>query len=319
MKEIGVKVSEARIGIRTNTPQLVDKDKFFWLDTNFYSIEKISFKKAKDSLVEIVDVTGNPTMEVEGDLLRLTGPFSQLEEETQDKRFSLFGNLGIFSSWVLKTLEEKHKIVTFHACALVKGDVFLVILGGAGAGKTVFILSGLQKGWQLFSTEFVHFRVKGDVKFYKGPVKDPVRVDTLTDHFPDIIERLGVNIADKVGGKTIVDLSSFQSGEYLCTNPKVVLVIPHVEEKRERVIQKDVDDRDAFLRILFHNASDKVSKSTLLYREFAIPGVDTESLVQKRTENIRNLLRSGVIKQSMKWISGVHDVLGFFDQFNPEL
>ena len=98
----------------------------------------------------------------------------------------------------------------------------------------------------------------------------------------------------------------------------MVLVIPHVEEKRQRIIQEDVEDRDAFLRILFHNASDKIGKSTLLYREFAIPGVDSVSLVQKRKDNIRNLLRSGIMKKSVIWVSGVNDVQGFFDQFYAE-
>jgi hypothetical protein len=92
-----------------------------------------------------------------------------------------------------------------------------------------------------------------------------------------------------------------------------------VEEKRQRVIKEDVEDRDTFLRILFHNASDKISKSTLLYREFAIPGVDSVSLVQRRKENIRNLLRSGIIKKSLIWVPGVDDVQGFFDQFNKNI
>jgi len=315
---MGVKVSEARIGISTNTPQLVDKEKFFWLDTNFFSVDEIPFKKARDSFVEIVDVGGIPTMEAEGDLLRLTGPFSQLEEESLDKRFSLFGNLGVFSSWVLKTLEEKHGIFTFHACALVREDKFLVILGGAGAGKTVFILSSLKKGWRLFSTEFVHFRVKGGVTFFKGSVKDPVRVDTLINHFLWAKEEFRVNTADSVGGKSLVDLSSYQTQEYQYTNPDVILVVPHIEEKRRDVVHKDVDDRGAFLRTLFHNISDKISKSTLLYREFAIPGLDSANLVQKRTENIRNLLRSGVIKKSIIWVSGIDEVKGFFDRLDPE-
>lgn len=319
MSQIGVKICEARIGINTNSPQLVERNKFFWLDTNFHSVEEIPYDKAKDSRVDIVDRTGSPTIEVEGDLLRLAGPFSQLEEETQDKRFSLFGNLGIFSPWVLKTLEEKHRIFTFHACALVKDGVFVVILGGAGAGKTVFILSSLKKGWRLFSTEFVHFRVEDKVTFFKGPVKDPVRIDTLTDHFPWIIDETEVNLRDGVGGKSVVNLSSYQTDENLYTNPEVVLVIPHVEEKRHRIVQEDVEDRDAFLRTLFHNASDKISKSTLLYREFAIPGVDSVSLVQTRKDNIRNLLRSGIIKRSIVWVSGVEEVPGFFDQFSREL
>jgi hypothetical protein len=167
----------------------------------------------------------------------------------------------------------------------------------------------------LFSTEFVHFRVDERVNFFKGPVKDPVRVDTLTDHFPWVIEELNVNTAERVGEKTLADLSSYQTEEGLFTNPDVVLVIPHVEEKRQKIIQEDVEDRDAFLRTLFHNASDKIGKSTLLYREFAIPGVDSLGLVQERKDNIRNLLRSGVIQRSIFWVSGVSDVRGFFDQF----
>jgi len=316
----GLKVSEARIGVRTNSPHLIEKNRFFWLDTNFFSVDAIPYEQAKDSFVDIRDEKGtlpsvDSNMEIDGDSLRMRGPFSSLEKQARDPRYSLFGNLGIFSSWILRTLEIKHRIYTFHACALEKEDRLLVVLGGAGAGKTVFLLSSLHAGWRLFSTEFVHFRVGDVVEFFKGPVKDPVRVDTLQNFFPWVVDEIGVDLEATVGGKTLVDLSTYQTEVDVLTDPDVLLVIPHVEEVRNCIIEKKTEDQEYLLTTLFLNASDKIGKSTLLYGRFAVPGVDSPHLAQKRTENIKKILAKRVIKKSIIWVSGVADVEGFFDRW----
>jgi hypothetical protein len=315
VKKIGIKVSEARIGIETNNYRLLDKENFFWLDTNFNSSNQVPREEATDSFIVIIDSDMEASIEISGDTLHLTGPFSQWAEQTKDLRYSIFGNLGVFSSWVLSTLERKHRIYTFHACALVKGEKLLVILGGAGAGKTVFVLSSLRLGWRLFSTEFVHFRVNEGIEFFKGPVRDPVRIDTLKSSFPWVIDELDVDIKASVGGKTLVNLSAYQTESDVITNPDVVLVIPHVEEMRKRIIEREREDQEYLLKTLFLNASDKIGKSMLLYGQFAVPGFDSSALAQEREKNIRRLLTRGVINKSIIWVSGVADVEGFFKRW----
>ena len=308
-EKIGVKVSEAKVGVSTNSSHLLEREKFYWLDTNFLSVDFVPFEEAMDSYMEIEDVGGVPCFKIERSRLMVKGDFSKWEKEIKDKRYTLFGNLGIFSSWVLRTLEEEHDISTFHACALVKGERLVIISGGAGAGKTVFILSALKKGWKIFSTEFVHFRVKDKVEFFKGPIRDAVRVDTFRYHFPEMVEDLGINLREETGSKLVVDFSPFQVREYKLIDPEIILIFPHVEEKRERVIRKEIKDREILLRNLFNNASEKMEKSLLLYGKWAIPGLDTFPLAEKRRERLEKFLERGRVKESFLWVSGVKEVM----------
>jgi len=316
VKNIGLKVSEVKIGVITNSPHLLEEDKFFWLDTNFLSVDKVPFKEARDSIVEVWDNIGGTPLEIKGNSLCLRGNFSLLEEEANDPRYSIFGNLGIFSSWVLRVLEETQNIYTLHACGLVKRNKLVIIPGGAGAGKSVFILSALRKGWKIFSTEFVHFRVKGGIEFFKGSLKDAVRVDTLKYYFQDMAEELGINLKAEIGGKMVVDLSLFQVDEYKIQPTEVILIFPHVEERRDRIIYEEIREMETLLRKLFNNASDKIGKSILLYGKLAVPGVDSVRLGQKRKENLEKFLQSGKVKKSVLWISGVKEAKEIFDRIN---
>lgn len=305
MNKIGLKVSEAKIGVVSNSLQLLDPKRFYWLDTNFLSIERMPFSEAQDSFLEILDRNSGPMMTVQGNILRLEGNFSLFEQEAQDLRYSIFGNLGIFSSWALRTLEEMYGIYTLHACGLIKGNRFLIIPGGAGSGKSVFIFSALNQGWKVFSTEFVHFRIHEELEFFKGSLKDAVRVDTLKLYFPEIAKKLGVCIREETGSKQVVNLSSFQYSDYRLINPEIYLVFPHIEEKRDHISCKEVKDTEIILRNLFLSASEKIGKSNLLYGRMPLPGLDTPLLAEKRKENLENFLKSGAIKQCLSWVSGV--------------
>ena len=106
-----------------------------------------------------------------GEKARFKGPFLKLTQEASDLRFSLWGNQGFLYRYALYLLEKKHRIYNFHACALFheKKDQMFVVIGGAGSGKTVYLLSGLIKGLKLFSTETVHFRIeKNAVTWFLG-------------------------------------------------------------------------------------------------------------------------------------------------------
>lgn len=305
MNKVGLKVSETKIGVVCNSQQLLEPKRFYWLDTNFLSIERLPFPEAQDSFLEILDRNSGPMMTVQGNILRLEGNFSRFEQEAQDLRYSIFGNLGIFSSWVLRTLEEKHGIYTLHACGLFKENRLLIIPGGAGSGKSVFIFSALNQGWKVFSTEFVHFRIQEELEFLKGSLKDAVRVNTIKWYFPDIAKKLKVRIKEETGSKQVVDLSSFQYREYRLVNPEIHLVLPHIEEKRDHISCQEVQDYEIILRSLFFSASEKIGKSNLLYGCMPLPGLDTRLLADNRKENLEKFINSGAIKQCLSWVSGV--------------
>jgi len=314
MEKSGLKVNEARIGILTNSPHLLEPDRFYWLDTNFLNVTPIPYECPLDSVFEIRDGEDKRSTEVGDQILRLTGSFSEWEKEAADRRYSLFGNLGIFSSWVLRTLEQTHDILSLHASCLVKDKKLLVIPGGAGAGKTVFIFCALDRGWKLFGTEFAHFRVSENVEFFKGALKDAVRVETLRCHFPEWAEKLGITIEEETGNKLVIDLNSYQEPSERIQNPEIFLVFPHVEEKRENIVVSEIQDRETLIRHLFHAASEKICKSQLLYGRMAVPGLDTDVLAQKRLKHLERFIQSGIIKLSLSWVSGVTGVTEIFNR-----
>jgi len=310
-KNLGIKVSEAYVGISTNNEKLIKEDRFYWFDTNFLNMKFIEINREKDSFFEMLDQTSGKTLEIKGNTLLLRINFSSFENENYDKRFGTFGNLGIFSTWILRTLEDVHSIYTFHACGLIKENKFLIIPGGSGSGKTVFILSAIRNGWKIFSTEFVHFSVKESIKFFKGPIRDGIRIDTLKDHFPDMAEKLGLNIntlKKETASKLVVDFSSFQVENYTIKNPEIILLFPHVEEKRGSIIYEETNNKELLLRNLFNSASEKIGKSVLLYGKIGLPGLDNIFLAEKRVDNIKKFIKKAKITKSALVVLGVKDV-----------
>lgn len=314
MTHQGLKVGEARVRVTTNAPALLEPRRFFWMDTNFLGVERIPADDAEDSFLEIWDGGTGPVMEIEDRTLILRGGFSRLEETARDLRYSIFGNLGIFSAWVLRTMEQEHAVHTFHACGLVKENTLLIIPGGAGAGKSVFLFAALERGWRLFSTEFIHFRSGTGTVFFKGSLKDAVRLDTFREFFPDWPARLGVDLKAEAGGKLVVDLSGYQTEMDDLEDPEVALVFPHVEEFRPRILCGEMSNREDLRRALFTSATEKLDKSLLLYGRLAVPGLDTLDLAEQRVADIDRLLDGGRIRVALTWVSGVRDTHKVFDQ-----
>jgi len=312
VRKTGLKISEAEIGALSNYSPILEKKSFYWFESNFLSVEYIPFRDGMDSYIEIINEEIQPPIEVAENILRLRGNFSRLEKTAKDPRYSIFGNLGIFSSWVLRTLEEAHDIHTLHACGLVKDNQLLIIPGGAGAGKSVFIFTALSRGWKILATEFVHFRVKNSVTFFKGALQDAVRVDTLEYHFPEFAKKMNIHVKEETGGKLLVDLFSFQWDTCRLENPCVFLVFPHVEDKRDRLVCKEVLEKEAVLRRLYHSASEKIEKGLLLYGHMAFPGLDTLKLAEKRKVSLEKFIEKGIIKNSFTCVSGIRDIPKIF-------
>ena len=313
MESICLKVLEARMGVLTNSPALVDPKMFFWLDTNFRAVERIPYEEPLSAAMVIRDGEYGPGFEVKGRTLHLSGNFSRWSAEDVDPRHSLFGSLGIFSSWVLRTLEEVHDIISLHAACLVKGHTLLLVPGGAGSGKTVFILSALHLGWRLFGSEFAHVRVSGGVEFLGGAVRDTLRTETVRLHFPEWDRILKSAAVKETGGKVAVDLSGFSHRDEVIRDPEIVIVFPRIEERGGTIAADDIEEEEVLLRSLFQAASEKIGCSLLMYGRMAVPGLDTAESAHRRLDRLKVLFRSGAVKRCLRWISGAGDVHRFFD------
>jgi len=190
----GIKILEATIGIESNKEELLPrfpmKQEVKSLLTDFRDVVEIPYSNSADGYISIEDLEEKPSYEYRGEKARFRGPFLRLTQEASDLRFSLWGNQGFLYRFTLYLLEKKHNIYNFHACALYheeKSELYVVI-GGAGSGKTVYLLSGLEKGLKLFSTETVHFCIANDeLTWLMGSLFDNVRWGTLIHDFPQFI------------------------------------------------------------------------------------------------------------------------------------
>ncbi len=248
-----VKIVQARIGIISNNEKLITEPRYFEgqvmesLLTNIHSIESIPYNKDLDAyFIAIDDPNIQPQVKVTEKELLATGDFTRYEKECSDNRYSLFGNLGLFFKYLLVTLERYHGIYSFHASSMFSPsrNTLLLVVGGPGAGKTVFLLKGLEDDWQIFSTEMTHFKFtdQGYV-FYMGSLYDNIRLGTLIYDFPEANKRLKVeipNVPDVWGHKIAIDMRHIAAQpQYL--NPLVTIVDAKIESGRDVPIVKIIN------------------------------------------------------------------------------
>ena len=204
MYKRAVKIVDARMGIISNNEKLITEPRYFEgqvmesLLTDIHSIEPIPFSDDLDSYFVVIDDPHvQPQVRVTEKVCTATGDFTRYEKECSDNRYSLFGNLGLFFKYLLATLERYHNIYSFHASSMFSPsrNTLLLVVGGAGAGKTVFLLKGLEDDWAIFSTEMTHFRfTEKGYEFYMGSLYDNIRLGNLIYDFPRANERLKVEI-----------------------------------------------------------------------------------------------------------------------------
>jgi hypothetical protein len=223
------------------------------------------------------------------------GPLLKLERSASDIRFSLWGNQGFLYRLVLYLLEEKHKIFNFHACGLYDEakHVLYVIAGGAGSGKTVYLLSGLARGLKLFSTETVHFRAEGrKIAWFKGSLVDNVRLGALIHDFPRFLPVAisGRAERDVWQKKIALDLSAHQYRPDIIFSPRVILLFPHIEEGRQGFILHKMTDERKAAKTIFDNLAQKIAETVVLYDRCPLTGFDTPALA------------AGRLKASMKFV-----------------
>src|SRR5262249_55027223 len=238
-----IQIVHARLGLVSNNGALIHLPEYFRdrvpqsLLTDYHRVGDVPWDDDHpvDARIDIVDAAGaEPAIPFGPDRVLAVGDWTAAEAGASDRRYSLFGNLGFLFRYAIHALERHHDTWSFHASAMVddKGDLWL-IPGGAGAGKTVFLLEGLTRGWAIFSTEMTHVRVRdGGYELYKGSLFDNIRLGTLRFDFPAVIGRLGLALPDSPdpwGTKIALDLGHVQTPADVLLSPSLRIVSPKVE------------------------------------------------------------------------------------------
>jgi len=310
-----VGVVEANIGLVSNCQELLEwKEGIADINTDFLVTERTKEVKT-DANFYIFNENKSPRINVVENEVFATGDFVALEREAMDSRFSLLGNEGLFFRFTLKILEEIHNIFSFHGCSLFKesSNQLFMICGGANSGKTAFILGGIQEGLKVFATEMAHFGFRNrDLIFYKGSLLDNIRIGSLKYDFPKAREMLDIDlpeVKDEWGIKLVADLSSHQVLSHQLRNPKVTVVIPHIEKERKESVVIPVENKRSLCKLLFERASEKIGETFLLYEKIPVLGLDSFPASEKRLKAVERLVDYNGLNRAVRVISGAKNCI----------
>jgi hypothetical protein len=321
MYKRAVKVAQARIGIVSNDEKLVTEPRYFEgqvlesLLTDIHSIQSIPYSEDLDAYFIAIDDPGvEPQVKVTEKILYATGDFSRYEKECSDNRYSLFGNLGLFFKYLLVTLERCHQVYSFHASSMYSPsrNTLLLVVGGAGAGKTVFLLKGLEDDWQIFSTEMTHFRFTDQgYEFYMGSLFDNIRLGTLIYDFPDANKRLKVEIPkvpDIWGHKIAIDMGHIAARpSYL--NPRVTVIDAKIESGRETPVVKTITRKEKIVKLLFDNATEKFGSPVILYDRIPVESLDTPDLMKRRLRTMTRFVEEVTLNPVKSVLAGAKNCM----------
>lgn len=283
--------------------------------SDFRSVDRIPYSAATDGRVSVMDMPmGKPSYRLRGTGASFRGPWIALAGKASDLRFSLWGNQGFLYRFALFLLEKKHRVFSLHACALcqdLKNKLF-VVAGGPGSGKTVYLLSGLEQGLSLFSTETVHFKLEGGrVRWFMGSLLDNVRLGTLRHHFPRFLPKgLASNFSDEWQEKVALDLSSHKSQQETLLDPEVIILFPRIEEGVDSFVLNPIQDCRKAAKALFDNLSQKLAESVVLYDRIPLLGMDNPGLAAARLQVSENLVRHAKTQLIASSLSGPRSCWG---------
>lgn len=315
----GVRVLEATVALRANResllPALPPPLEVSSLHTDFREVERIPYSSRSDGSIRLEEAPERaPRCRISGTRAFWEGPLCSLVRRASDPRYGFWGNLGFLYRFVLFLLERKHSIFNLHACALYEPTRhrLFVIIGGAGSGKTVYLLSGLERGLALFSTETVHFRHEGrHVRWFMGSLADNVRLGTLRRDFPHFLPaRTGAPREDDWSRKTAIDLSSFRSAQETLIDPGVVLLFPRVEAGLGKFLLRTLHDDRVVRQLLFSNITEKLSQTAILLDRIPVPGFDRADLAEARQRACQDLARHRTRVFSGSVLSGPRECWG---------
>ena len=299
-----IQLSRATMNLLSNTRELIYAPEYFEkqhvqsLLTDFHRVKEVDSPREPDGTVVVCDVAGmRPSVQMSATRVIAVGDFGRLEAEGKDRRYTLFSNMGLFYRYALATMERVHNVYSLHASAMYDPArrELLVILGETGAGKSVFLLQGILRGYRVFATELLQFQRKGDETiFLKGSLLDNLRLGTLVYDFPDAMRELGLDLSateDVWERKVTVDLGQFGTSEDELTNPDLVLLFPHIESGISNAVVQEIADERGLRKMMFDSASAKLGSTILLYESFPVPSFDRPELMANRLQAVEGLLR----------------------------
>jgi hypothetical protein len=324
--ERGLRVVKATVGLLSNDPGLITAPEYFggiphpvvargrgWQiraqEANV-RIEEIPYAPppALDGYFEIVDRPGErPRLDLTPDRVTATGDWTALEEGALDRRYTLLGNQGVFFRYLLTVLERRG-VYNFHACGLLEqatGRVCLV-LGERGSGKSALLLAALASGRFLaFGTEIVHAGFEeGGFVFYRGSLRNNVRLGHLLHDFPALLEPLEVafhEVSTPWSTKVQLDFSAFAVPQDVLVDPELTIVIPRIEERLESPQIEPVPEGE-WVRIkrgLVENLGDKIGSMALAYETLPIGTLDRPELLAARIGFVDRLLSTARIRRTV--------------------
>lgn len=319
MYKTAVKILEVTVGIESNRKELLpclpQDIEVKSLLTDFKQVETIPYTTDLDGYISIEESEEEPCLEFSEKQAKFRGPFIKLERGASDLRFSLWGNQGFLYRYVLYLLEKKHGVYNFHACALYheKENYLYVIIGGAGTGKTVYLLSGLTRGLRLFSTETVHFqRDRDNISWFMGSLVDNIRFGTLKHHFPQFLPDMEApKVEEEWNKKIALDLSSYKTDFEKFTDPSGIMILfPRIEEGREGFLLTPLEDKRKASKALFDNVSQKLAETMLLYDCIPVLGLDEKEMAFKRLKEINEFVHHKAIVKIATILSNPYECWG---------
>jgi len=315
-----VKLLDARIGILSNNKELIYDKRYFESPmvesqlTNIHKLEDVPYENIDAEFVVIDDPQTKPSVSIGGRTCFCTGDFTRMEKECQDIRYSVFGNLGLFFRYSLAVLERYHGIYSFHASSMYipSSNTVLLVVGGAGAGKTVYLLKGVINDWKFLSTEMTHLKMDKDgYKLYKGALYDNVRVGSLVYDFPEAIDKLGITIpkVDNIwGSKIVIDLHHLEADD-VYTNPTVQVINVRIESDRQKADVSVMKEKDKVVWNLYKNASEKLAPPWLMYEQVPVGSCDDDNIARARLKTMQKFVDVGDLRPVKSIFSGIKDCL----------
>jgi hypothetical protein len=313
-----VRILGVSYGLASNNAGLIQNPEYWEAGeiqsqlTNWCEIEPVPYGPDLDAYARFLD---DPALafviEAQDAELFVQGDLSRLEQTGRDKRWFLLGNIGLWFRWAL-AVQERHGIYSLHASSIYRpdNDELLIIVGKAGAGKTVYLLESLARGYQVFSTEMTFFRIESErLVFYRGALMDNIRVGSFVYDFPQAAERLELDLPetdDPWETKISVSMQSVTTSGAELVNPKVSFLFPHIETGITQAQVREIANPRTLTRLLFDSLSEKIGATTLISEELPLTGFDSPALAQARLETVRRLVRAPHwhIKQAKNILAG---------------
>ncbi len=309
----------AEIGLVSNYASIIEDDEYFLgkgaklhsLLSNFHELKEIPFTSSHHAYVVLTDSGKIPFSTAGTDReLYISGPIRQFEEQTDDKRASLFGNMGLFSKFLIQVLEQQG-IYSFHSTSFYHRDTnrLFLVLGGTGSGKSTVLLKAIHDGYEVFGTELTHVQFCGDdVVFHKGSVYQNCRVGNLVEDFPSLIERFSIKDVPEENiwhAYLSVDFTSVAAPENSLKNPEVVMLFPRIEADRKvpeifRMNKQGIESK------IYDNFCEKISPPSYVYTHEFVPTVDTREAVLRRQAFAKRLASYDGLKEVWRNMASPH-------------